>query len=99
MFGLIGKMRAVAGKRDELIGILAAGTGAMPGNVSYVIAEDPDDRDVIWVTEIWDSAETHAASLDLPEVREAITRGKPLIAAFEMHQTTRPVSGVMDRSK
>ncbi len=99
MFGLIGKMRAVAGKRDELAAILGAGTTDMPGNVSYVIAEDPGDGDVLWVTEIWDSAESHSASLDLPQVREAIGKGKPLIAAFEMHQQTRPVSGVMDRGR
>ncbi len=99
MFGLIGKMRAVAGKRSELIEILAAGTTGMPGNLSYVIAEDPDDADALWVTEIWDKQENHAASLDLPGVRDAITRGKPLIAGFEMHQMTRPVAGVMDRGQ
>lgn len=98
MFGLIGKMRAVSGKRAELIEILATGTSGMPGNMSYVIAEDPEDADVIWVTEIWDSQQSHAASLDLPAVRAAITKGKPLIAAFEMHQTTKPVAGVVDRS-
>lgn len=98
MFGLIGKMRAVNGKRSELVQILSDGTSGMPGNLSYVIAEDPDDPDVLWVTEIWDKEENHAASLDLPEVRAAITRGKPLIAGFEMHQTTRPVAGVVDRS-
>ena len=31
MFGLIGKMRAAPGKRDELIAILLESTGAMPG--------------------------------------------------------------------
>ena len=94
MFGLIGKMRAVAGKRGELIEILAAGTAGMPGNRSYMIAEDMGDVDMLWVTEVWDSEEQHAASLDLPQVREAIGKGKPLIAAFEMHQTIRPVAGV-----
>ncbi len=94
MFGLIGKMRASAGRRAELIAILSDGTGAMPGCRSYIIAEDPVDADVIWITEVWDSDAAHRASLDLPAVREAITRGKPLIADFEMHQTTRPVAGI-----
>ena len=94
MFGLIGKMRVVAGKRGELIDILAAGTVGMPGNRSYLIAEDMSDEDALWITEVWDSQELHAASLDLPQVREAIGKGKPLIAAFEMHQTIRPVAGV-----
>jgi quinol monooxygenase YgiN len=94
MFGLIGKMRAATGRRADLIAILSEGTDAMPGCLSYVIAEDPADADVIWVTEVWDSEGAHRASLDIPAVRSAIIKGKPLIAAFEMHQTTRPVSGI-----
>lgn len=93
MFGLIGRMRVSPGRRDELVAILGDGTGTMAGCRSYVIAEDPDDPDVLWVTEVWDSEAAHKASIDLPEVRAAITRGKPLIAGFEMHQTTRPVAG------
>jgi len=72
MYGLIGKMTTVAGKRDELIEILLGGTGEMPGCLSYVIARDPADADAIWITEVWDSQESHAASLALPAVQEAI---------------------------
>src|SRR5690606_40208168 len=38
MFGLIGKMTAVAGQRDALAAILMEGTGSMPGCLSYIIA-------------------------------------------------------------
>lgn len=93
MYGLIGKLRAIPGKRDELAAILAEGTGAMPGCRSYVVALDPSEPDALWITEVWDDEAAHRASLDLTEVREAIMRGKPLIAGFDMHQTTRPVSG------
>lgn len=93
MFGLIGKLRAVPGKRDELAAILAEGTGAMPGCRSYIVALDPLEVDALWITEVWEDEAAHQASLDLPEVRAAITRGKPLIAGFDLHQTTRPVSG------
>ena len=34
MFGLIGKMTAVEGKRDELIAILLAGVAKMPDNAA-----------------------------------------------------------------
>ena len=34
MYGLIGKMKAVAGKRDDLVAILLAGVSAMPGCLS-----------------------------------------------------------------
>lgn len=93
MYGLIGKMTAVAGKRDELISVLLEGVAGMPGCLSYVVAKDPADADAIWITEAWDSAESHKASLSLPSVKQAITRGKPLIAGFSNNTITEPVGG------
>jgi len=93
MYGLIGKMRAVAGQRDALVAILLEGTGSMPGCLSYVVALDPADADAIWITEVWDSEDSHKASLSLPAVREAISRGRPLIAGFDSHTVTTPVGG------
>ena len=43
MYGLIGKLTAVAGQRDALAAILLGSTGTMPGCLSYVIATDPAD--------------------------------------------------------
>lgn len=41
-----------------------------------------------WFTEVWDSRESHRASLALPSVRQAVERGRPLIAGFgERHET------------
>ena len=94
MHGLIGKMRATPGNRDALIGILLEGTGGMPGCLSYVVARDPADADAIWITEVWDSAESHRASLQLPQVRAAIARGRPLIAGFDSSVETEPAGGV-----
>lgn len=93
MHGLIGKMTAVAGKRDELISILLEGVGEMPGCQSYVVAKDPADANAIWITEVWDSEQSHKASLSLPAVKQAITRGKPLIAGFGNYTVTEPVGG------
>ena len=93
MYGLIGKIRAVEGRRAALVAALSAGTTAMPGNLSYVVAEDASDSDLIWVTEIWNDEASHKASLALPEVQDAIKIGRPLIAGFDMVATTRPVSG------
>jgi len=92
MYGLIGKMRAVSGQRDALIDILATGVSGMPGCLSYVVAKDPTDADVIWVTEVWENQESHRASLALPSVKDAIARGRPLIAGFEQQVETVPVS-------
>jgi quinol monooxygenase YgiN len=93
MYGLIGKMKAAKGQRDTLIGILLEGVADMPGCLSYVVARDPSDADAIWVTEVWDSQASHKASLSLPAVREAIARGKPLIASFDQYIETAPVGG------
>ena len=93
MYGLIGKMTCVSGQRESFIAILLESTEAMPGCLSYVIARDPKDADAIWITEVWDSKESHAASLQLPAVRNAIKRGRPMIAGFGEQTITEPVGG------
>lgn len=93
MYGLIGKMTAVAGQRDALIGILLEGTADMPGCLSYVVAKDPADEHAIWITEVWDSEASHAASLALPSVKDAIAKGRPRIAGFGDSIVTSPVGG------
>lgn len=93
MYGLIGKMTATAGQRDALAAILLSGTESMPGCLSYIIATDPSDADALWITEVWDSAESHRASLSLPGVKEAIARGRPLIAGLSNRTETVPLGG------
>ena len=93
MYGLIGKITAVEGKSDELIAVLIDGTNQMPGCLSYVVAKDPADATVIWITEVWDSAASHKASLNLPSVQEAIKKGRPLIVRFDQSFVTEPVGG------
>lgn len=93
MYGLIGKMSAVSGKRDELIKILLEGVHEMPGCLSYVVSKDIADADAIWISEVWDSNANHKASLALPAVRKSMTRGKPLIAGFGQRVVTEPVGG------
>ena len=94
MYGLIGKMRAQPGKRDDLAAILLKGTGAMPGCLSYVVANDTVDADALWITEVWQDDASHKASLQLPEVQAAIAEGRPLIAGFESQIITAPLGGV-----
>ena len=93
MHGLIGKMTAAEGKRDALIAAKLQGTTQMPGCLSYVVAKDPTDATTIWISEVWDSQESHKASLSLPAVREAIAKGRPMIAKFDLSVTTEPVGG------
>ena len=93
MYGLIAKMSAVPGQRDALIAILAAGSATMPGCLSYIVAKDREDESSIWITEVWDSEASHTASLTLPIVKEAINKGRPLIAGFDPRYVTTPISG------
>jgi len=93
MFGIIGKMTTKPGQRDAFISILLEGVGSMPGCLSYVVAKDPNDPDGMWITEVWDSEASHTASLSLPAVRDAIARGRPLIAGFGERTITEPVGG------
>lgn len=90
-FGLIGQMMAQPGQRAALAAILSEGTGSMPGNIAYLVGEDSANPDAIWIVELWDSKESHAASLQLPVVQEAIRKGRPLIAGFGTRAEFKPV--------
>jgi quinol monooxygenase YgiN len=93
MYGLIGKMKAAPGQRDKLVAILLEGTQAMPGCRSYIVARDATDADAIWITEVWDSAELHQASLALPGVKAAIAQARPILAGFGERFETEPLGG------
>ena len=93
MYGLIGKINAVQGQRDELISILMEGMQAMPGCLSYIVAHDPSDPNGIWITEVWQDQTSHQTSLSLPSVQDAIARGRSLITGFGERYETNPVGG------
>ena len=91
-YGLIGQMLAKPGQRAALVAILAEGTGAMPGNIAYLIGEDSANPDAIWIVELWTDKDAHMASLALPSVQDAIKRGRPLIAGFGTRAEFQPVA-------
>ena len=93
MYGLIGKAKTVEGKCDEFIKLLLESTGQMPGCMKYVVARDPSNANAVWITEVWDSKESHEASLKLPAVQAAIAKGRPMIAGFGERFITEPVGG------
>ena len=73
MYGLIGKMAAAPGQCDALATVLLAGTGSMPGCLSYIVATDPSDPDALWITEVWDSQDE---SSGLPRVAGSASRDR-----------------------
>lgn len=81
-FANIGTLGAVPGRRDDLVRILTARNDALErvGCLAYEVGVSPDQPDTVFVVELWRSAEAHRASLELPEVREAITAARPLLS-------------------
>jgi quinol monooxygenase YgiN len=94
MYGLINQILAVPGQRAALVKVLAAATRGMPGCIAYVIANDTANDAAIWITEIWESKEAHARSLQLRAVQTAMAEGRPLIAGLGARAETMPVAGV-----
>lgn len=93
MFGLVGRIECVPGRKEELVSILLEIADQMPGCLSYVVAGDKAEPDSIWITEVWVDQQSHDDSLKIPEVLAAIQRGKPLIAGFSSHNITEPYGG------
>jgi len=91
MYGLVNKLIAAPGQRAELARIIADSAQGLAGNVSYVVAYDGAEPDALWVTEVWQSKAAHEASLQQPEVRTAIERGRPLVAGFALRAETEPL--------
>jgi quinol monooxygenase YgiN len=95
-YGYIGSMRTRPQRRDEVTEILLSGADGLrsAGCQLYAVCTDPADDSVIWVTEIWDSAEQHEASLQLPETRAAIGRAMPMLTGEFTRQELTVVGGL-----
>ena len=93
VYAIIGQMLAAPGKREELIGYLAEGSAAMPGNLAYQIWRDKADKNSVWITEVWRDEASHKASLALPQVQEAIRKARPIIAGFGTRAELEPAGG------
>lgn len=93
MYGMIVKITVHPGKREQMTTVLRQSANPMPGCLSYVVANDSINPDVLWVTEVWDRAESHDASVSLPAVKAAIPLAKALVEKFERIAVTTPVWG------
>lgn len=92
MYGLIVRLTAAAGRRADLIRLMRGEDSAsVPGCLSFIVAEDATDEEVLWITEVWESQEHHEASLKRPLVQGALTSIDTLITAYEKVATSRPV--------
>lgn len=86
-YGLHGSFTAKKGQGQELANLLleaSASVAAAKGCILYMISIDPDNPDLIWVTEAWDSKNDHDNALNVPAARELISKAMPLIAGTPM---------------
>ena len=88
------KIRSQAGQRDALVAVLlaAAALQQVPGCQLYFVSVSASEPDTIWVTEVWSSQAEQQASLVGDDIQPILTRGRPLIAAFERIEIE-PVGG------
>jgi quinol monooxygenase YgiN len=96
VYGYIGSMRTRPGKRDEVIALLLSALDGLPavGCLSYVVSACPTDGDRIWVTEVWESAEHHRASLELAETKAAIAEAMPMLTGEFTRQELHVAGGL-----
>jgi quinol monooxygenase YgiN len=89
-------MRTNEGRRDEVIAILLGGADGLRavGCQLYAVCTDPADADVIWVSEIWESADKHDASLQLPGTKAAIGQAMPMLTGEFTRQELTVVGGL-----
>ena len=96
MIGFYTKFTTKEGDRDALIALLseaAASMDTVQGSRMYIVNKDMKDASATWVTEIWDSSEAHAASLQMEGAKELIGKAPPLLTARPEQIQLLPVSG------
>lgn len=95
-YGYFGTMRVKPGHRDEVVATLVSGVDGLKaaGCDLYVVGISDTDKDLVWVNEVWASKEAHDSSLQLPEVKAAITRTMPLLTGEFTSQEIDVVGGL-----
>ena len=94
-FGMQVTLKAVKGKGEKLAQIMLQAAQLienLPGCQTYIVIRSMSDSDQIMITEIWDSQQTHQASLANPEISRLINCTRSLITQME-HQAGRPLNG------
>ena len=83
-FGMHNQFTAQPGQANALQEMLLAAADGLRGNqdcLLYLISRSPEDPNLVWVTEAWTDRTAHEASLQDEDVRAAVQRALPLIAA------------------
>jgi quinol monooxygenase YgiN len=95
-FGMQVRFTTRPGKGDEFVSILqgaALDLEDFEACLLYLVSQEADTPDVVWVTEVWVDNASHAASLEHPHVRSVIDRALPLLAGAPEALHLRPAGG------
>lgn len=81
-FANVGTLGVQPGKREEVVAILTRPSHDLAGAgcLSYEVGVSDEHPDTVFVSELWESAEAHQASLQLASVRIAIAEAMPLLS-------------------
>ncbi|WP_285242730.1 putative quinol monooxygenase [Pseudarthrobacter sp. fls2-241-R2A-127] len=81
-FANVGMLGTKPGRRDALVAILLRPKPGMreAGCLLYEVGINDDVPDTVFVSELWESAEAHQASLQLESTRAAIAEAMPLLS-------------------
>ncbi len=81
-FANVGTLGTLPGRRDELVAHLTRRSDALAdiGCLLYEVGVSEEQPDTVFVVELWESAEAHRASLQLPEVQAAIAEARPWLS-------------------
>ena len=90
-WGLLGRMRAQPGKRDELIACLQDSSREVPGKLLYLIQLEQDDADAFWINEVWESKAAYDACLAMPQTGDWGAKLAPLLVGIEHRTETVPI--------
>lgn len=94
MYGLITRLTAHPGRRDELALLLTDPAVKKHGCHSYIVAHDLADAETLWVTEVWVDQPTHQSwSRDL-RASGAWRAIYGLMAKMDDPILTRPLGGI-----
>lgn len=77
-----GTLGTIEGHRDELVATLTQRNDLLRelGCQLYEVGVSGDAPDIVFVVEIWDSADAHRRSLEHPQVRASIAAARPSLS-------------------
>lgn len=88
-FANFGSLGTKPGAREQVLALLTRPSDEMAGIgcLLYEVGVSEDAPDTVFVSELWESAEAHKASLQLPSVRAAIAEAMPLLSGVMSGQS------------